>query len=166
MRMDVGRRYTVTPIEPERLGEIVVVLAELTGLAARLAAGYLTQQDREWIENTTDVSFTFTRVAPVPAWLPTGGGFVDLLLARCGNPILVQTVDRYRPHFARMIAITEGEHHIVPPRRVELVLDALRQPDTDTLGVVVRDAILHDGMRLVAAAAALAQSKDERRPAP
>jgi len=149
VRIDVGRRYTVTPLDPVRLHEIVVVLAELFGLAARLAAEHVTDADLEGIERRSGGTLTFGEIPP----RRSGPGFFDLLLARCGNSILVESVDRYRVHLTRVRTLV-GADPGVESRRVGVIVAAMHRGDVSGLGAVARETFLEHGADLVGAVAA------------
>ena len=149
VRIDVGRRYTVAPLEPERLLQIVVVLAELFGLATRLAAENLSDEDRGWIAQAgRDALADEPRAAGIVA-----PGFFDLVLARCGNPVLVESVDRYRVHVTRMRTIVGGVPEI-ESRRMAAILAEVPRRDADALAALARDVFLEHGTELVTAVAA------------
>ena len=148
VRIDVGRRYTVTPLEPARLHEIVVVLAELFGLAARLAAQHVTDADLEQIERASGGTLTFGEIPP----RRSGPGFFDLLLARCGNTVLVESVDRYRVHLTRVRTLV-GADPDVESRRVGVIVAAMHRGDVSDLVTVARETFLEHGSDLVEAVA-------------
>ncbi|WP_456845609.1 GntR family transcriptional regulator [Cellulomonas sp. P5_C6] len=149
VRIDVGRRYTVAPLEPERLQQIVVVLAELFGLATRLAAENLSDDDRDWLAHAGREALA----AGPSATGVVAPGFFDLVLARCGNAVLVESVDRYRVHVTRMRTIVGGAPE-VEQRRMAAILAEVPRGDAHALGVLVRDVFLEHGTELVVAVAA------------
>jgi DNA-binding GntR family transcriptional regulator len=151
VRIDVGRGYTVTPIDPDRLDQVVDVVAELVGMAARLAMPYLDTHARRWASRTSGAAFTFSPVADVPAWLPTGPSFIDLVLSECGNDALVEAVDRYRPHLNRLQRMHPVPQDVLDDR-AELVVAAVLSGDAERLGDVVRDQVVALGRDLVTAA--------------
>lgn len=149
VRIDVGRRYTVAPVEPARLQQIVVVLAELFGLATRLAAPNLTDEDREWVAQAGSGALASAPVAP---------GFFDLILERCDNAVLVESVDRYRVHVTRMRALVGGAPEL-ESRRMAAILTEVPRRDADALAVLARDIFLEHGTELVATVAAQARAQ-------
>ncbi|MEZ0447102.1 GntR family transcriptional regulator [Cellulomonas sp. ICMP 17802] len=147
VRIDVGRRYTVAPVDPERLQQIVVVLAELFGLATRLAAPNLTDEDRDWVAQAGRAARTADPFV--------GPGFFDLVLARCDNPVLVESIDRYRVHVTRLRTLVGGAPEM-ESRRMATILAELHRRDGDALALLARDVFLEHGTELVATVAAQA----------
>ncbi|MDQ0374944.1 GntR family transcriptional regulator [Cellulomonas humilata] len=154
VRIDVGRRYTVTPVEPEQLQQIVVVLAELFGLATRLAVANLTDEDREWVAQAGRAASTADPTAPTTV----APGFFDLVLGRCGNAVLVESVDRYRVHVTRMRTLVGGAPE-VEARRMAAILAEVPRRDGDALAALARDVFLEHGTELVATVAERTQAE-------
>jgi len=148
VRVDPGRGYRVTPLEPGRLTDMVEVAAVLAGMAARLSAPHLTTQDRGWLESaevhvlSLESSYSGTH--------PFGPHAIDLFVERCGNPVLREALGTYRPHLLRLVRrFGASVPREVRAGRVAGFVAALRTGDAHLLDDAVRADYRQVGGELV-----------------
>ena len=147
VRIDSSHGYHVTPIEPDRLAQMIQVMAELNGMAARLAVPRLTEDDLAWFEANADRVPLFD----VPLGLvPAGFQAVTLFTDRCDSDVLLETIARIRPHLLRLLRTHRAAiaQRGATMRTVGL-LAALRQNDPALVGETVRSYYETVGMELL-----------------
>lgn len=147
VRADSSRGYRVTPLEAERLRETVEVLAELSGMAARLALPRFSEDD---VAHVAESARRILAVGPATGPSLYGSATIDLIAERCGNAVLRESLDRYRPHMLRLLRLnaTAISPRVVAAHAEDLVA-ALRSADPDAFDVSVRAYYLAVGTELL-----------------
>ncbi|MFE4465904.1 GntR family transcriptional regulator [Oerskovia sp. NPDC056781] len=139
LRIAVNRGSRVTELDPVHLAEVAQVLAELSGLAARLALPRLTDQDTAWIQDLSEHQLRAALSDGAEEYRLYGIEFLDLLVDRAGNHVLARTAASLRPHVHRLLTLHNDRlPHLELAEDLAGMATAVREDDAELLQATVR----------------------------
>ncbi|MHA7135165.1 GntR family transcriptional regulator [Oerskovia turbata] len=139
LRIAVNRGSRVADLDPVHLTEVAQVLAELSGLASRLALPRLAEQDAAWIQALSEHQLRSALDGHGDEYRLHAIELLDLLVARADNHVLARTTTSLRPHIQRLLTLHPDRlPHLELAEQLASVATAIREDDAELLQPTVR----------------------------
>ncbi len=139
LRIEVNRGSRVAELDPVHLREVAQVLAELSGLASRLALPHLTDQDAAWVHSLGEHQLRVALDEPPQEYRLYAIEMLDLLIDRSGNGVLARSTTALRPHVQRLLNLRNDRlPRLEQAEQLAGIATAIREGDAELLQVTVR----------------------------
>jgi len=139
LRILVNRGSTVADVDADHLTQISQVLAELAGLAGRLALPLLSTNDVAWIENLSEHQLRVALGEAAEEYRLYGIELLDLLISRADNPVLAKMIAALRPHIHRLINLhRERLTNLELAQELAAIATVIRERQAELLQATVR----------------------------
>jgi len=105
VQIETNRISRVAPLDLDQLRQTGDVIAELCGMAGRLAVPHLTADDLAHLATIEEELRERVTVPEADVSEGYAQEVVELFVTRCGNPVLKATIDGLRPHLVRLFVL-------------------------------------------------------------